>query len=351
MNEATQELLSRYLDGDLPTDEARRLERRLESEPELRDELASMTSLRQAVRTLASHEQPPEELETLVEPLRRSAPVAHGVRPAFRWLAAAATVVVAVGVAVQVAKLNPTPTLPSPPAAPRSESASPDRGYYELKPLPTRPQGEGDELLGAADRLLASPLPVPEIEAARPMEVVGPLQEAPRAGRSAEVAAADEPVPAGRQGAPVEGGEAEALRSQERRALAEAEWAPAPTEEVARPQVEPGSAQGIGRSRTTASLGAEAAPQAKAARRPVTARLLMRIEDELHVVAQVASPELEAGTYHLQLTVQQGQITACRGGEGLEDRLAREACASLLRVVLDGVHGGQHSAQLVVPGE
>ncbi len=51
-NDKKPEILTAYLDGELTSDEARKLELRLEAEPELAQELAKLRTVRQAVRSL-----------------------------------------------------------------------------------------------------------------------------------------------------------------------------------------------------------------------------------------------------------------------------------------------------------
>jgi hypothetical protein len=175
MDEATAELLSRHLDGDLAEAEEKAFQEQLAAEPELQAELASMERLRNAVRSFAEQEEPPGELSALLEPLRRSSPPPITVRPFYRWLAAAATLILGVTVLVEVARQNPGPQLPE--SLSRAPQPAPTAtGYFQLQPLPTKAD---NGLLGAGDHLLASPPPESELEPPPPLEVMGPLEPEP----------------------------------------------------------------------------------------------------------------------------------------------------------------------------
>jgi hypothetical protein len=171
IDESTAELLSRFLDGDLEAGEARRLETRLESDPELAAELAALDRIRHGVRSVAAGMKPPEELDLLLEPLRTGEP--HGPRrihPAIRWIGMAAGLALAVTVALEVAR-----TTPDPRDVVRAPTAPPDSEVFQLSPLPTSTVPEGEEKLGASDRLLDSPPTEPELDEPEALEVRGPL--------------------------------------------------------------------------------------------------------------------------------------------------------------------------------
>ncbi|MEN8164931.1 MAG: hypothetical protein ABFS37_12435 [Acidobacteriota bacterium] len=72
IDEKTDEILSRYLDGDLGSEEERRFGERLERDPALVEALQEMRSLRLSLRRLALAERPPEALDQMVRPLRRA---------------------------------------------------------------------------------------------------------------------------------------------------------------------------------------------------------------------------------------------------------------------------------------
>jgi len=352
MNETALELLSRYLDGDLPPAEARRLDQRLASEPQLRDELEAMSSLRQAVRDLAARDQPPAKLESLLEPLRRSAPAQPVLRPAFRWLAAAATAVIGVGLAIQVARRNPAPTLPTRAPAPRSSSAAPDRGLSKLQPLPDRGVDKGEELIGAADRLLASPLPEPQLQPAAPLEVIGPLA-APSPERPAE------PAPVEEKAAPIRDEvdsaavkEAESHAEPLASAGPEGGWAPAPQAEVGPQQQPPGVSAYHDGGREAAGLAVEQRERAHETATSPMFRAGLRVlgDDGFYRMVDVTfGGRLAPGRYELLLTVADGRVMACRTDTVGKAEVDAEPCAQVMGAALSGLADGEHAAELVVP--
>lgn len=178
MDPTPDEQLSRYLDGDLDAAEARLLEARLAAEPELASELEALQRLQRQVHEVAERMEPPPELDAMLIPLQRGGPeVRRRIPPAVRWIGMAAGLALAVTVAIEVVRRPPEP----PPAAPRRiPTPAPAPGpseFFQLSPLPSPATPEGEELLGATDRLLASPLaeaPLPEPD---PIDVRGPLSE------------------------------------------------------------------------------------------------------------------------------------------------------------------------------
>jgi len=179
MDQATEELLSRYLDGDLDDKEIKAFEGRLEYEPELQDALDGMGSLKEAVANIAVSMDPPNALDALMEPLRRSRPKPRGLRHAYGLLAAAATVVIGVGIAFELQRRHPQPVVKYENHG-HVVSKSEKDGYFQLQALPTAVPGE-EALLGATDHLLAEPGPEsPEAEEPPALVVIGPLTEEER---------------------------------------------------------------------------------------------------------------------------------------------------------------------------
>ncbi|MEJ2188951.1 MAG: hypothetical protein P8Y93_05945, partial [Acidobacteriota bacterium] len=176
MDEITVLLLSRYLDGDLGPADTRNLEERLRRDAQLEKDLAAFAGLRGVVASLAEQDEPPAELDRLMEPLRRGAPMGPRVRPWLRWAGMAAAAVLALTVFIEVDHRNPGPQPePRPRGAYQSRSAEPTE-RFALAPLPTASTPEEEQPLGAADRLLASPIPEREVTAPPPaLEVLGPL--------------------------------------------------------------------------------------------------------------------------------------------------------------------------------
>ena len=124
MDEATAELLSRFLDGDLDAAEARLLEQRLATEPGLAVELEALRRLQLRVRSVAERMQLPAELEAPPRlPGRGAAPLPRRVPPAVRWLGLAAGLALAATVALEVARKPPSPPAPARDAAPPTAAA------------------------------------------------------------------------------------------------------------------------------------------------------------------------------------------------------------------------------------
>ena len=160
MDEATAELLSRYLDGDLDAGQARLLEQRLAAEPALEAELAALRQLQLQVRSVADRMALPAELDApFARPDRGSARRPARIPPAVRWLGLAAGVALAVTVAVEVARrpaqlavpatvtrpLEPTQTAkaqaPEPRPAPLRDEAAETDAAPPAGPAPPAPEG------------------------------------------------------------------------------------------------------------------------------------------------------------------------------------------------------------------
>lgn len=149
MDEATAELLSRFLDGDLDAAEARLLEQRLATEPELATELEALRRLQLQVRSVAERMQLPAELEAPPRlPGRGAAPLPRRVPPAVRWLGLAAGLALAVTVALEVGRRPPSPPAPARDAAPPA-AAAPD----VASPAPPRFQAHEPAAPAPADEL------------------------------------------------------------------------------------------------------------------------------------------------------------------------------------------------------
>lgn len=168
IDEKTDELLSRYLDGDLEIEDCRRLTERLEEEPNLREALDHMRGLRQRLRRLALEERPPEVLDRMVRPLRRAG------RPRRQRWAAAALVAAAAVVVVSVILISETGRTGWMPWD-RSSDENDDQ-VFALSNLPTR---DPDAPIGAIETLLAGENPEPEMVDLEALEVMGPLDRPP----------------------------------------------------------------------------------------------------------------------------------------------------------------------------
>ena len=185
MDEAVLEILSRHLDGDLGADEEVELSARLQAEPALAEELEALRRIRVSVATLASREQVPTELDSLVDPLLRGKPDPSALRPWARWLATAAAVVLGSTIIIEVNRRNPGPSIESMAQLRKEGQAAEPTERFTLAPLPTSSLPVEQQPLGASDRLLASPAPDIDLGDPVPLEVFGPLEKA-------EVRAADD---------------------------------------------------------------------------------------------------------------------------------------------------------------
>lgn len=170
MDEATAELLSRHLDGDLDAAETRRLEQRLATEPGLAVELEALRQLQLQVRSVAERMQLPADLEAPPRlPGRGAAAFPRRVPPAVRWLGLAAGLALAVTVAVEVA--HKPVELPAPDTATRSPEA----------PAAASPQAAGTAPVPApAAAPPRSDVEVAETDAASPAEAAPPAAKADR---------------------------------------------------------------------------------------------------------------------------------------------------------------------------
>jgi hypothetical protein len=177
MDETIGEILSRHLDGDLDADEELELSARLDAEPALAKELEAMRRIRRSVAALASSEQVPPELDSLVDPLLRGKPEPVALRPWARWLATAAAVILGATVIIEVNRRNPGPSIASMAKLRKESHPAEPTERFTLAPLPTSSLPPEQQPLGASDRLLASPVPDVELDDPVPLEVLGPLEE------------------------------------------------------------------------------------------------------------------------------------------------------------------------------
>ena len=176
-DETILEILSRHLDGDLNADEEVALSARLDAEPALANELETMRRIRRSVAALASSEQLPPELDSLVDPLLRGKPEPIAFRSWARWLATAAAVILGATVIIEVNRRNPGPSIESMAKLRKEGHPAEPTERFTLAPLPTSSLPLEEQPLGASDRLLASPAPDVELDDPVPLEVLGPLEE------------------------------------------------------------------------------------------------------------------------------------------------------------------------------
>ena len=194
--DTNDERLSRYLDDDLAEGDREVVAGLMAGDPDRRLQLAAKRRLRGAVAEFAHRMEPPEELDALLEPLRRGG--TNGPRRSQRvgrWAAAAAALLGA-ALVIEVVRhdTDPPPTTVAARRQPPRQNAR-GRGVFQLQPLPTSARPEEEPPLGAADRLVATPLPQPRIDDPTPLEIVGPLSAPPSgthpSARSATLSASD----------------------------------------------------------------------------------------------------------------------------------------------------------------
>lgn len=166
IDQETDEVLSRYLDGDLGADEARILADRLKCDPALEETLDEMMHLRRHLRRVALQERPPEVLDRLVRPLRRAGRPRHQRWSVVALVAVAAVVVVGLIVVSEVGRTGWAPW----------NARSGDEEIFRLSNLPSR---DPDAPLGAIETLMAEADAEPDLVEPEVFEVVGPLEEAP----------------------------------------------------------------------------------------------------------------------------------------------------------------------------
>jgi len=348
MDERSSELTSRYLDGDLNDAERVDFERRLETDRELEMELETMQRLRRAVATVADGMEPPLSLDTVMEPLRRSAPLpARRVRPLYRWLGAAAAVVLGVTVALEVARRNPEPTLA--PSKPSRSVLQDDREVFELAPLPTAVP-DAHQPLGATERLLEEEPAAPEAPAPAALEVVGPLPTNESSAEPDRAASAEAKKgsagtsslsgdKAGKSPAPL-AGRTELGATREGTGSRQQE-----------PELDARRADESSKQAATAGIAAADHGRRDAATEappipPLPAALVI---DGVEVW-RGWSTACAAGTWKVRVEVRDEVVVGMEMAVGVGDGHPGEACRvdGLIDSVLGGISGGDHSADLVV---
>lgn len=344
MDEITVLLLSRYVDGDLGPAETSDLEERLRQDAQLQKDLAALRSLRSAVAATAERDEPPAELDRLMEPLRRGVPEGPKVRPWLRWAGMAAAAVLAVTVVYEVDQRTPGPKLETRPrGADQSRAAEPTR-RFALAPLPTASTPEEEQPLGAADRLLASPIPEREVAVAPPvLEVLGPLNNEeekvfathdagqPHAG---EVAPAPPSGAMGDSDAAADGG-----RSAARKTLSSAE-------PMANRSTAPSTSEG-GKRNETATIG-EMAPMSFDG--AGTGRLYVAVDGKTIWRGFDPKRRCPPGRHIVRLDIAAGVVVKALPFGGVQSLAPAETCAADLvhGLEIEGVPDGEYRAEVVV---
>ena len=339
MDETIVEILSRHLDGDLDADEERELFARLEAEPALTEELEAMRRIRRSVAALASSEEVPRELDSLVDPLLRGKPESVVLRPWARWLATAAAVILGATVVIEVGRRNPGPSVES-MAKLRNEAypAEPTE-RFSLAPLPTSSLPVEQQPLGASDRLLASPAPDIGLDDPPPLEVLGPLEEGEiPASENEETTSIPLDEVLAKSSAVAEDKDAgKGARLRPAAASEKGDVDRAPRRE------EKNSAREAGRGAVLQSW--EAAPPMG------RAQLFVFINGKSAWREFTPSTACKAGRYSIRIVVADGTVREARpvGGAASAAPTQRLCAAELVRdLEIDGVADGEYPAEIVV---
>jgi hypothetical protein len=349
MDEATLELLSRSLDGDLDEGERQLLDQRLAEDTELGRERERLLALRAAVSGVAAREQPPTTLDDVVETLRRSRAPRPGVRPALRWLAAAAVLVVGATVSLQVARQHRFEA----PKAPLTAAARTPRAHptpYQLQPLPTRVGPEEEELLGSSDHLLASPDEEVALSPPEPLVVVGPVAAEPQR----QAAAARPRSRSAGEGAPLPpasaAAEAEARRTATTRASTDATgFAPAPQESLDETEAgDPGRPQDAAVARAEPGSRSLRAGEAHKALVSTPERGILQLEGADALELPFAAAEVAPGGYLVVVEVVGERIVAARPVGEEVSASHRRVAALLVNVPAPGLADGEHRGRAVI---
>jgi hypothetical protein len=339
MDETIGEILSRYLDGDLDAEEEPALSAKLEAEPVLVEELEAMRRIRHSVAALASREQVPRELDSLVDPLLRGKPEPAVLRPWARWLATAAAVVLGVTVVIEVNRRNPGPSIDAMAKLRKESHPAEPTQRFTLAPLPTSSIPPEQQPLGASDRLLASPVLDVELDDPAPLEVLGPLEEG-------EVPTfEDEETKGGRLGGAMAGSSTAAKDKV------------ATTGEIRRPAAPgekddfdpPPQRKDLGGAR---EAGRDAALQSWEAAPPMgRAQLFVFINGKSAWREFTPSANCKAGRYSVRIVVTGGAVREARpvGGAASAAPSQRLCAAGLvLDLEIDAVADGEYPAEIVV---
>jgi hypothetical protein len=337
MDEATAELLSRFLDGDLDAAEIRLLEQRLATEPGLAVELEALRRLQLQVRSVAERMQLPAELEAPPRlPGHDAAPLPRRVPPAVRWLGLAAGLALAVTVTLELSRRPPSSPAPArdaaPPAAAAPAVASPAPPRVQaLEPAAPAP---ADELTKAA----AAPSAESSQTAARPPQshLPPPDPQLPAATREKRTAAVGGRGPAASAEALEEVDTARADRAPE-----PGSRGPAAANEAARER-EPAQSATSSEQAAFAGIAAGAAKQEGAAG---GARLELIGEDGIPVAALALPAAAPAHGSRLVVTVAGGAIATIEPEAA--DAVADPALAGFIGRQLPGVADGRYVGVVV----
>ncbi|MCD4750760.1 MAG: hypothetical protein K8R59_15415 [Thermoanaerobaculales bacterium] len=184
IDDKSDEMLSRYLDGDLKPEESREFEHRMEQEAGLREALEKARELRRGLRRLALAEQPPERLDQNLRLLRRAGRPLRQRWAGVAFVAAAAVIVIGSIVVLETGRTGW-----------RSWLERPDDDRRPVFALSNPPARDSNAPLGAIESLMAESYPDPDLREPEPLEIVGPLDRSPEEGTGLVVLIGDLVLP------------------------------------------------------------------------------------------------------------------------------------------------------------
>jgi hypothetical protein len=335
-DETINELLSRYLDGDLDAHEVEIVEERLRTDTDLRHELEAMRQIQDSVSALASADTVPPELDAVIDPLLRGQPEPIVARPWARWLAAAAVIVIGATAVIEVSRRNPGPDIESFARATEERRQAEPADRFALAPLPTSSVPPEDQPLGASDRLLASPIPEVELDDPPPLEVLGPLEEEERQASIVESDVMEDAAFANE-------GIATAPRAAAEKSRAKA---------VVQPKAEAGLERRRSDQNTGQAGGRSEALQAWDAGPPVgRGQLFVFVDGRSAWREFTPSAGCKPGRYSVRIVIAEGRVHEARpvGGAASASPSQRLCAAELvLDLEIDGVDNGEYPAEVVV---
>jgi hypothetical protein len=349
MDEAVGELLSRYLDGDLGEADVRALETRLAAVPALRAELEALARVRNAVRALADSEVVPAELDATVARLRRTPPSSHAhLRPLYRWLAAAATLLLGATVTYRVVLHAPTPA----PLADTREQVRADAAAVDEETQRARPQAlpvattEEKELGAAAQPRAAhaSPPAAPALPA--PLAPAAPPPSRPAWSEQEVAAGGAPPLPPAVDEPPRAKGklEQDAFRQGKVRAAGATAAGPAPpVAETARREV-------AAKATADTALPSRSLPADRAGPSPPVRVTLTLHTAEGDVLVRF-SPRgvLARDRYRVTVTVRRGAVVSLRAPAEEQPGGLEELVSALVGWPVPGLGDGEYAGEVASP--
>jgi len=132
--EKITELLSAYIDGELPSEQVRAAEDLLQRQPELAKELESLRKVRQLIRDLPRVSAPDDLAQKVLARVKRKPRVRLVSIKRFGQLAAAAGIILLIGIGIIITQLTHKPTRT---AGYKSPSASEEKTLRRSTPAPS----------------------------------------------------------------------------------------------------------------------------------------------------------------------------------------------------------------------